>query len=107
MARKATKDPKNLRKGLFNNIRINFQMSVIEVWLQAWQPGQRIANGPCKWRFARDSGQLGTQPIGQIIEDGSGLGSPDGLAPVRWLSPSFFLNGIEIGNPPYGLLGDG
>ena len=29
------------------------------------------------------------------------------LAPVRRRSTGFFLNGIEIGTPPYGLLGDG
>ena len=45
---------------------------MFKVWPEPWQPGQRITDGPCKWRFARDSGQLGTQPIAQVIEDGSG-----------------------------------
>ena len=68
---------------------------MFKVWPEPWQPGQRITDGPCKWRFARDSGQLGTQPIAQVIEDGSGLGLPYGGTLIRRRSTGLFLDSLN------------
>ena len=82
---------------------------MFKVWPEPWQPGQRIADGPCncKWRFARDSGQLGTQPIAQVIEDGSGLGLPYGGTLIRRRSTGLFLDSVEPCYPLDRLFGDG
>ena len=69
LARKTTKTAIRLRKGLFNNIRVDLQETVVEIWAQPLHAGQGIADRLRELGLAGDLRKLGMQPDLQVVED--------------------------------------
>ena len=42
----------------FGDVVVEFQHAVVEIWAQAFYPGQGVADGGCKRGFSRDCGEL-------------------------------------------------
>ena len=62
--------PKNLRKGLFNNIRVQIQNAVIQIGPRLGQPGERILDRLGQRRLAGDFVQLGLSHVSRSSKIG-------------------------------------
>ena len=76
MAGKTTKTETWLKKGLFNNIRIELQKAVVEIGAQAFKPCEGIADGFGQWRFTGYPRELATEPLFKIVENRFGFELP-------------------------------
>ena len=80
---------------------------MIEVGAHPCHSGQGIADCAGQRAFARYVRQLGIQPSLQTVEDWTGFGLPDLGALVGRQPPCHLLDGIKLGDPPDGRVGDG
>ncbi len=65
---------------------------MIQIWPEPFDACYRIADGLRQRRFARDPGELGTEPRVQAIKDRLGLGLPQSHTFIRWRSTRLFLD---------------
>jgi hypothetical protein len=57
---------------------------MIQKWPEPLDACDRIADGLRQRRFARDPGELGAEPVFEVIKDRLGLGLPQSHTFIRW-----------------------
>ncbi|MCY1311540.1 hypothetical protein D9M69_722190 [compost metagenome] len=80
---------------------------MVEVWTQAFHPGQGITDGGRERGFPRDFRQPHGQPSLQVVKDWGGLGLAQFGATIRRGASGLLLDGIELGDPADGFFRDG
>ena len=73
---------------------------------EAFHSGQGIADGGRERGFSRDRRELHGQPSLQIVEDRGGMGTAKFDPDIRWRTSGLFFDGIELGDPADGFLGN-
>ena len=80
---------------------------MIQIWPEPFDAGDRIADGLRQRGFAGDTGELGAEPVFEVIKDRLGLGLPQSHTFIRWRSTRLFLDGVKLSDAPDRLFGDG